>query len=349
MRILALDLGSSSSKTAVCILDTLSGEQRRTRIDTQASALTALLRTERPDRVVMEATNVTGWVVDLCRAHGVGEIQVVNPMDEAYRNRTSKTDPKDADLLAKLSVSGQARLVHVPERPVREWRCLIEYRHRLVRDRTRLKNRIRRLLRQEGLAGGKLWTREGMAYLTSQSKPLETCGEQELWRGMLGLELERLRETDLHLQAVESRLDRMAASSAPVRELTALAGIGNRTAEAVVATLDDPLRFRNQKDVGAYFGLVPSVHQSGKHLHHGRITKAGNRIVRALLVEIVHLATRQSDHWITAIYRRLLRDDPSRRKRAIVATARRVIVILWAKLRDLRRTSPHPPLTPAAA
>lgn len=348
MRILALDLGSSSSKTAVSILETLTGELRRTRVDTQASVLLELLRSERPDRVVMEATNVTGWVVDLCRAYGVAEIQVVNPMDEAFRNRTSKTDPKDADLLAKLSVSGQVRLVHVPERPVREWRGLIEYRHRLVRDRTRLKNRIRRLLRQEGLPSRKLWNAEGMAYLEAQAKPLADCDERELWRGMLSEELERLREADLHLNEVESRLDRMAAGSRDVQELVALAGIGNRTAEAVVATLDDPLRFKNQKDVGAYFGLVPSVHQSGKQLRHGRITKAGNRIVRSLLVEIVHLATRHSEHWITKIYRQLLRDDPSRRKRAIVATARRLIVIFWAKLRDLHRAPPQQPAPVAA-
>jgi len=138
------------------------------------------------------------------------------------------------------------------------------------------------------------------------------------------------------------------ANEACKRFMTA-PGVGGVVALSVWAAIDEPARFRRSTSVGAYFGLVPSVHQSGKHLHHGRITKAGNRIVRALLVEIVHLATRQSDHWITAIYRRLLRDDPSRRKRAIVATARRVIVILWAKLRDLRRTSPHPPLTPAAA
>jgi transposase len=350
MLILALDLGSTTTKTAATLLQTESGEVRRTSIPTTPTALVSLLGAERPDRVVLESTIGTAWSVDVCRACGVGEIQVANPMDEAWRNRSSKTDKRDADLLAKLSASGQLRTIHVPERPVRQWRSLIDLRHQTVRARTRVKNRIKFLLRQEGLPTSKLWTKAGLSWLTTESKPLTGCPADQLWRGQLSVLVRRLEETQRDLREIESKLDHLSQHSAAAQTLQELDGIGPRLAEAFVSALDDPLRFKNQKDIGAYLGLVPRVFQSGKRLSHGGITKSGNPTVRWLLIEIVHLAIRHDDesHWIGKIYRQLLRGDATRQRKAIVGTARRVAVILWAKLRDQQRTKPTPTLSLAA-
>lgn len=353
MLILALDLGSTcraATKTFATLQDTLSGEIRRTSVPTSPEGLLGLVRTHRPDRVVLEQTSSTGWVVDLLRAAEVPEIQVVNPKDEAWRNRTSKTDSQDADLLAKLSATGQVRTVHVPEKRVREWRCIIGFRNELVRQRTRIKNHIKALLRAQGLPAGKgMWTVEGLAHLKLLARPLNDCLAADLWRGALHVSLQQLQEATAHRDLITGRLDRLVDDCPMAQVMTALDGIGARAAEQIAATLDDPRRFATRRKVGAYIGAVPRVRQSGTTLRHGGITKAGSPGSRGILTQIVHAAIRRNTPWIADIYHHIKRGDRTRGLRAVQATVRRVLVILWAKCRDHRRAHPDEPLLKATA
>ncbi len=350
MIILALDLGSTctkATKTAATMLDTDTGEIRRTKCQTSPADLVGLLDAYRPQRVVLEQTNGTGWVVDCLRGADVQDIQVVNTRDAAWRNRTSKTDRNDADLLARLSATGQLRTVHVPARDIREWRGLIDYRHQLVRRRTRIKNHIKSLVRNQGLPTGKLWSTEGLERLAKLAKPIGSCPLDELWTGELATELTMLAEVGSHLAAVTTRLDGLVNRSPMATQLADLPGIGPRTAEIVVATLDDPTRFATRKQVGAYFGAVPKVSQSGGSSRHGKITKAGDGLARAMLTQVVQSARRRKSGWIYDIYSKLLHPKEKNTNRAVQATVRRVVVILWAKCRDRRRAHPCEPLLPS--
>jgi transposase len=353
MLILALDLGSTcrkSTKTFATVLNTITGELDRTSVPTSPDGLLGLLRMHAPDRIVLEQTSSTGWVVDLLRGAGATDIQVVNPRDEAWRNRTTKTDRHDADLLAKLSVTGQLRTVHVPEANVRQWRCLIGSRLELVRQRTRVKNHIKAILRAQGLqAGAGMWTIEGTAQLTGMARSLDDCDAKELWRGTLHLTLKQLAEIIAHLETITERLDRLVTACPMAQVMTALPGIGPRAAEQIAASLDDPRRFANRKKVGAYFGTVPKVSQSGGTLRHGGITKTGNADARGVLTQIVHASIHRNTPWIADIYHHIKRDDKTRGMRAVQATVRRVTVILWAKCRDYRRAHPDEPLLAASA
>src|ERR671919_376157 len=90
--------------------------------------------------------------------------------------------------LAQLSALNQLRLVHVPERETREWRALINYRHRLIRQRTSSKNHLRDVLNREGLwllRGAAAWTIKGMEALVALARPLTEVAVGELWRGEL--------------------------------------------------------------------------------------------------------------------------------------------------------------------
>lgn len=353
MRILALDIGSTcrlATKTFATLLTTDVGTVERTSVPTTPAGLLGLIGAQRPDRVVLEQTSSTGWVVDLCRAANVAEVQVLNPKDEAWRNRVSKTDRNDADLLAKLSATGQGRTVHVPEPRVRQWRALIDLRHEVVRQRTRAKNHIKAILRTQGLASGAgMWTKAGFTYLAEMARPLASCDAANLWRGALRLRLDQLAELTCHLDAITERLDRLVEACPMAGVLTDLPGIGPRAAEQVAATLDDPRRFANRRQVGAYIGAVPRVSQSGSSRHHGRITKSGDSLARALLTQIVHAAIPRKANWIAAIYHQHRRNDATRGMRAVQATVRRIMVIMWAKCRDHRRTHPDETLLPAAA
>lgn len=343
MIILALDLGTSSAKIATktyaTVVETDTGAIDRASVPTTPESLLKLVNTHRPQRVVLEVTRGCGWVVDLLRGAGVPEVQVANPMDDAWRNRSKKTDKHDADLLARLSATGQLRTVHIPEADVRNWRELIDYRHHLIAARTRIKNRIKALLSNQGKPTGKLWNEDGIERLKAMAKDIDACAGNELWQGMLSIEVTRLSETDVHLAHITKRLNDIAASSSATEKLMEVDGVGPRAAEIVVATLDDPLRFSNRKDVASYFGLAPRVTQSGAGLRLGRITKAGDKLCRSMLVEIVHLGTMRPG-WIQKTFAHYQRGDPNRRNTAIVATARRLAVILWAKFRDHRRANP---------
>lgn len=150
----------------------------------------------------------------------------------------------------------------------------------------------------------------------------------------------------------EARLDALGKQSADVILLETVPGLGPRTAETVAAYLHGAgQRFDNGKQVSAYSGLVPRQHQSGEMDRRGRITKRGPAILRKMLVECAWCMLRYNA-WARTIYQRLTGGGQRRKKQAIVAVARKVLVRCWAMLRDKKpwhepQTGPKPKLPPS--
>jgi transposase len=117
---------------------------------------------------------------------------------------------------------------------------------------------------------------------------------------------------------------RMTRASAACRRLMTIPGVGQLTALAFVAAIDDPSRIRRSRDIGAYFGLVPKRYQSGEVDYTGGISKCGDRRVRTLLYEAANvILTRYKGQlklkdWAFAIAKR------STMRKARVALARRL-------------------------
>jgi transposase len=347
MKILALDLGKY--KTVGCDYERESGAQRFRASFTTPAALQQLVKEVKPDRVVIEVCNIAGWVCDLMREMGV-EVQVANTSDDAWRWRKvkKKNDRCDALKIAQLSAVNQIREVHIPRIEIRQWRALIAFRQQLVRRRGRMKNHIRDLLVSEGQIlprGASCWTQLGVARLEGMARPLSEVGLQELWRGQLHIELRQLREVQQEISAAEEKLDAIAASDPRIKLLRTIPGVGPRLAEAIVALLDRPERFRHPREVSAYIGMVPKELDSGETVRRGRITKQGSRLVRSLLVEVAWAGLRYNP-WVRETYQRISGGKKSRKKIAIVAVGRRLLVRCWAMLRD--GTSWRPPLAKAA-
>jgi len=335
MKILALDLGKY--KTVGCAYERESGKHRFRVSATTPAALQQLVQEEKPDRVVIEVCNIAGWVCDLLRGMGV-EVQVANTSDDAWRWRKvkKKNDRCDALKGAQLSAVNQLRTVHIPIIEVRQWRALIAFRQQLVSRRGKMKNHIRDLLLSEGQLlprGAKCWTQLGVARLEAMAKPLAAVGVHELWRGQLHLELRQLREIQAEIKVVEEKLDAIAASDPRLALLRTIPGVGPRLAEAIVALLDQPERFRNTRQVSAYIGMVPKELDSGETVRRGPITKHGSRLVRSLLVEVAWAGLRYNP-WVRQTYQRISGGKKSRKKIAIVAVGRRLLVRCWAMLRD---------------
>jgi hypothetical protein len=119
----------------------------------------------------------------------------------------------------------------------------------------------------------------------------------------------------------------------------------------VAAYLNDASRFKTGKQVSAYGGLVPRQHQSGEVDRRGRITKRGPALLRKLLVECAWCMLRYNA-WARGIYLRLTGGGQRRKKQAIVALARKILVRCWAMLRDKKawhdpQAGPKNPLPPS--
>src|SRR5262249_59703881 len=117
--------------------------------------------------------------------------------------------------------------------------------------------------------GHRAWTELGLAGIAAHARPLADCGPKELWRGRLHLTLGEREHVERLLDQAEKKLDELARADAGVRLLDTIPGVGPRTAEAVVAFLPKPQRFRTSKQVSAYGGFVPSAYPAaapdGKH------------------------------------------------------------------------------------
>lgn len=351
--ILAIDLGKY--KSVACVHDQETGEFRFTTFETTRAELQKLIGKDQPAVVIIEACLLAGWVHDLCVELGV-RCLVANTASEAwkFKHLKRKTDKDDALRLAQLYLLDQLPTVTLPPTEVRQWRSLIACRQTWVGRRIAVQNRIRALFVAQGLPaprGARAWTVTGLAGIATQAKSLAECGPDELWRGLLELALTEYRQVcDLVAQA-EARLDAMGKQSAEVILLETVPGVGPRTAETVAAYLNDAARFKTAKQVSAYSGMVPRQHQSGEMDRRGRITKRGPALLRKMLVECAWCMLRYNA-WARGIYQRLTGGGQRRKKQAIVALARKILVRCWAMLRDKKpwrdpQTGAKPTLPPS--
>jgi len=336
MNILALDLGKY--KTVFCDYNSVNGEHEFGKVKTTPQTIHDLIVEKQPQRVVLEVCSIAGWVVDIARALGK-DTETANTTHDAWRwkNVKKKNDKEDALRLAKLSAMNQLPTVHIPNKQVREKRALITYRHRLVKYRRGIKNAIRAIFSREGITtvpkGKKAWSKRGLLWLRAHAKPLKEIKDvNQLWRGQLHVELETFEAINKSLKKVEDKLNKIGTCDERIQRLQTIPGVGPRLAETVVAFLDDPNRFENGKQVGCYVGLTPRQYQSGQTERQGKISGQGNKILRNLLVEICWVSLRYNP-WARDTYKRLLRGSRSRKKIAITALARKLVVKCWVMLR----------------
>src|SRR5262249_30539325 len=265
--ILGIDLGKF--KSVFCLFFPETGEIQYETLPTDWKKFREFLQRTSPAMTLFETSTAAGWVGDLCRELDL-PFQVANPLGEAWQWRKikRKTDRDDAYKLVRMYRTNELPTVHLPSPESREYRKLVAFRQRLIERRTAIRNHIRALFQTQALElpfGRLAWTDEAIAsYSTTYAQPLIDCGGGELWRCGLQVELALLDSLETQIAAVDKKLNALGKAHAGVRLLTTtIRGMGPRTAEAVVAYLDDPKRFKNGRQVSAYAGLVPRQFQSG--------------------------------------------------------------------------------------
>lgn len=239
--------------------------------------------------------------------------------------RKQKTDRRDAEHLMDLLRQDRFPCIWVPSLEVRDVRQLLVHRHKQVQARTRTKNQLQAMALSHGVQKKyKLWTQAGRAEL--EQLPLLPYAAERRKKLLAGLD---------GLEAEISELDRGVAEEARRRpeavRLMTHPGVGPVTALAMVLTLGPAERFESAKQVGSYFGLIPSEESSGGKQRLGKISKQGSSFLRFLLVEAGQTAARY-DPQLKRFYRRLA----TRKNRGVakVAVARKLATRMYLMLRE---------------
>jgi transposase len=270
--------------TQVCIVDEDGRKLVSEKVESSPEPIAAMLERYGPiERAVIE----TGRMSPAIRL-GLRELSVpVVCIDarQAHQSlkamkamKANKTDPHDAAGLAQLARTGRYKEVHVKSPAAHGVRRVITARGHLVEARVRLDNSIRGLCATFGYRPG---PGQGRAFLERIMQAAHIPGLGEAIASLLAV----LAELVEQIKEMDRRLRIIASRSQACEILMTIPGGGVQTSAAFAAAVDEAGRFRQSRNAGAYFGLVPRRHQSGELDRTGRITKQGDGTVRKLLYE----------------------------------------------------------------
>lgn len=287
--------------------------------------LFARLREKHCIKAVFEASRNWPYPASLLRSQGVEAVMAHPLRVRAIASARIKTDKIDSKTLAHLLRADLIPTSYMPPDVIVQLRGLMRYRVTIGRMRAEVKSRIRTVLAREGKRCA--WT--------------DPTGLQaRLWLRHLALVPQNRHEIDYllglhdHLDAeltrVEERVHVEATRWPEAGLLTSIPGIGEYSALLVLAEVGDFTRFDTAEKLASYAGLVSSTYQSGTTCYQGHITKQGNRWLRWILVECANIAIRKPNR-LQRFYRRLAAKKGH--QKAIVATARKLLTIMWTLLR----------------
>jgi transposase len=256
-------------------------------------------------------------------------------MRAVLQAQINKTDRNDARGMAQMMRAGLYRPVHVKTLRSQKLRMLLTHRKLLQSKAIAIDNDLRGTLRNFGLKVGVVGTLKFEARIKELVENLPDLAE--LVEPLLVVR-RTLRE---QIGILHRRLLAIVRNDDVCRRLMTVPGVGPVVALTYRATVDVPARFRNSKAVGAVFGLTPARYQSGEINRTGAISRCGDEMMRAMLYEAAHimLVRLAKWSWLKAWAIKIARHRGM--KKAIVALARRLAVIMhriWVDGTEFRWT-----------
>jgi transposase len=327
-------------RRSVIVRMTETGERLETvRIVNDVERLASVMaRAGQAPEVVLEATYGWYWAVDALIELGAS-VHLAHPLGvKAFEYRRVKNDERDAADLADLLRMGRLPEAWIAPPATRELRELVRHRAKLVALRSHCKAEIHAVLAKCGVQVS-MTDLFGMAGL-DLLKRVELPG---VYRGRID-SLRRLMDTLEFEIDVFTRVMRARLSADPSYvAVQTIPGIGPTLAAVFVAEIGDVHRFAGPQQLASWCGLTPKHHESDTHVHRGRITKQGSRLVRWAAVESVQILPKTST--IGAFRDRI--GAKRGRNIGVVAAARKQIGYVYYALRDhhvraLQRNHHHP-------
>lgn len=248
------------------------------------------------------------------------EARQVSAALSAMRNKTDKTDAKG---IAQILRTGWFSPVHMKSREAHGVRALLSTRKALLKKTMDLANEVRGLLK---IFGVRLPRTVKHGSFDGLVRPMIEMDEI-LAHAIIPL-LDARVVLFQHYLELDRRVKRAASQDDVCMRMMTVPGVGPIVALTFKAAVDDPTRFKKSRTVAAHFGLTPRRFQSGEHDNPGRISKAGDRDVRATLYAAANalLMRTMAGSQIKTWGMRLMRTKG--RRRAVVAVARKLAVLL---------------------
>jgi transposase len=326
-----IGLDVSLKETQVCVVDESGGIIGRHREVTHPALLAALISkvSVAVETVVLETGGQSSWLQRELLALGVPAVIVdARQAKAALSCRMNKTDVNDAEGLAQLARTGWYREVLAKRPAAQRARAVLVGRQLLVKQRRDLENQIRGVLRGFGLAVGTV------ARTRFEERVRDLLRQEVSLAAVLDALLLVRQSLNKAIKDLEGRIRGLAEGCPDCSRLMTVPGVGPMTALAFVTAIDEPGRFRRSSSVGAYLGLTPRRYQSGEVNWSGRISKQGDSLARHMLYEAANSLISRVRKWSApkAWATRLVRKVGS--KKARVALARKLAVIMHRMWRD---------------
>src|ERR1041385_8728846 len=318
-------LDVSVKETSVCIVDDTGKIVREVKVASEPEALLAVLKNPayRFRRIGLEAGPLSQW---LFSALAEAELPVVcvetRHMQAVLKAQINKTDRNDARGIAQMMRVGLYRPVHVKTLRSQKQRMLLTDRKLLQSKAIAIENDLRATLRNFGLKVGMVGT---VRFEARIRELVENQPDLAVLVEPLLIVRQALRE---QFGILHRRLLAAVRNDEVCRRLMTVPGVGPVVALTYRATVDVPVRFRKSKSVGAVFGLTPARDQSGERDCMGTISRCGDEMMRTALYEAAQVMLMQSTKWswLKAWAMKIARHRGM--KKAIVALARRLAVIM---------------------
>jgi transposase len=273
-------------------------------------------------RVAMESSNQVASLYRKLESRGYSVV-VSHPKKTRYIAEAKiKSDRVDSRAIAELARLDALPLAYMPEKEISVLREQVRRRAFLVRQRVKLRVKIKSILTYEGIrwpSEGGLFTKKGVEWLHGLSvESIESY-------------LRIMRIFDDEIRLLNRQLRGLAENDEDVRLLMTIPGIGYYSALLVKSEIGDINRFPFGDRLCSYAGLVPSTHASGSVVRHGGITKEGSRWLRWVMVEAAQTHVHRYDTAITRAYHRVA--ERRGRRVAVVAAAHKLLMCCWAVLK----------------
>jgi transposase len=331
-------LDVSVKETSVCIVDDAGKIVREARVASEPEALLQVLTNsiDRFKRIGLEAGPLSPWLYSVLAEAGLPVICVeTRHMRAMLKAQINKTDRNDARGLAQMMRVGLYRPVHVKTLRSQKLRVLLTHRKLLQSKAIAIENDLRATLRNFGLKVGMIGP---VKYEMRIRELVENLPDLAVLVEPLLIVRRVIRE---QLGILHRRLLVIVRDDDVCRRLMTIPGVGPVVALTYRVTVDVPARFRNSKAVGAVLGLTPSKYQSGQNDRTGAISRCGDEMMRMMLYEAAQSMLVRSTKWswLKAWAMKVARHRGM--KKAIVALARRLAVIMhrvWVDGTEFRWT-----------
>jgi len=331
-------LDVSVKETSICIVDDTGKIVREARVASEPEALLQVLTNTiyRFKRIGLEAGPLSQWLYSVLAEAGLPVICVeTRHMRAMLKAQINKTDRNDARGIAQMMRVGLYRAVHVKTLRSQKLRVLLTHRKLLQSKTIAIENDLRATLRNFGLKVGMVGT---VKFEVRIRELVENLPDLAVLVEPLLIVRRVVRE---QLGILHRRLLAIVRDDDVCRRLMTIPGVGPVVALTYRVTVDVPARFRNSKAVGAVFGLTPAKYQSGENDRTGAISRCGDEMMRMMLYEAAQsmLVRSAKWSWLKAWAMKVARHRGM--KKAIVALARRLAVIMhrvWVDGTEFRWT-----------